>query len=98
MTKFSYMGYNLALSTILGGYNRGTFFIYSGFLSKVKGSFLFNVKKGLFGSFSCYKVRVLSKVVTDGNRSTDFPTILATQYDILIRRSYKIRFCNSVKS
>jgi hypothetical protein len=48
-------------------------------MSKGKGNLRFKVKNGLFGLFSCYKVRVLSSDVTGGKRSTDFPVNFATQ-------------------
>jgi hypothetical protein len=83
---------------MLGLNNRGTFFICYVFINKGSGCLRFNVKNGLFGDLNCYRVRVLSKEVTGGNLSTDFPVSLATQYVILILLSYSIKFCNSVKS
>ena len=67
------------MSTILGLNYKGTCLICSVFMSKGKGNLRFKVKNGLFGLFSCYKVRVLSSDVTGGKRSTDFPVNFATQ-------------------
>lgn len=73
------MGANFFLSSILGAYNKGICLICSGLISSVSGSLRFRVKYGPLGLLSCYGVRVLSKEVTGGKRSTDFPVTLATQ-------------------
>lgn len=64
---------------MLGLNSKGTFFISYVLINKGKGSFLFSVKNGLFGLLNCSKVSVLSREVTGGKRSTDFPVSLATQ-------------------
>jgi len=83
---------------MLGANKSGICLICSGLISKVSGNFLFKVKYGPFGLVNCYAVNVLSRDVTGGNLSTDFPVILATQYVILILLSSNIKFCNYVKS
>lgn len=70
----------------------GTFLICYALISNVRGSFRDRVKKGLFGSFNCPGVNVLSNVVTAGNLSILLPTMLLTQYETLILLSYRIRF------
>lgn len=92
ITKFSSIWNNFGLSTILGLKSKGTFFICSVLIMRGSGNFRFRVKKGLFGFFNCYTVKVLSKEVTGGNLSTDLFVSFAVQQAIRILRSSSNKF------